>query len=58
MIIDTNGTKVPMLLNCGHDMCQNCIQFMYKKNKNIICEVCQTNYKYDTFCSYILLLFI
>lgn len=38
-----------MLLNCGHDMCKNCIKNMFKKNKMVTCEVCQVGYKYVTF---------
>lgn len=39
-IIDTRGPNVPLLLKCGHDMCRSCLKFMYKKNKQITCEVC------------------
>jgi len=38
---DIFGPKIPMLLNCGHDMCRNCIKFLFRKSKQISCEVCQ-----------------
>lgn len=38
-----------MLLACGHDMCRSCIKFMYKKNKQVICELCRADSMYETF---------
>ncbi|XP_022183496.1 RING finger protein 17 isoform X2 [Myzus persicae] len=32
-----------MLLACGHDMCRNCIKYLYRKNKQVICKVCRTD---------------
>ncbi|XP_025195551.1 RING finger protein 17-like isoform X2 [Melanaphis sacchari] len=40
---DVNGSKVPMLLACGHDMCRSCIKFMFRKKKQVICEICKTD---------------
>ncbi|XP_029343663.1 tripartite motif-containing protein 29 isoform X1 [Acyrthosiphon pisum] len=40
---DVYGPKNPMLLVCGHDMCRHCIKYLYKKNKQVICKVCQAD---------------
>jgi len=48
-IIDAHGPKIPMLLACGHDMCRNCIKYLYRKNKRVICKVCQTDIMYEHF---------
>lgn len=51
-IIDVYAPKNPMLLVCGHDMCRNCIKYLYKKNKQVICKVCQADCMYETFLFY------
>lgn len=38
-----------MLLNCGHDMCKNCLKFLFKRNRQVICEICQTDSMYEIF---------
>lgn len=41
-----------MLLHCGHDLCRKCVNFMYKKSKQIICKICHAVTKYESFVLY------
>lgn len=40
---DKKNYRIPVLLNCGHDLCRICFKFMSKTNKSIICEICQAH---------------
>jgi hypothetical protein len=42
-----------MLLNCGHDLCKGCLNYQFKKDKKVICDVCNADCKYDIFLTYI-----
>ncbi|XP_050532840.1 RING finger protein 17 isoform X2 [Daktulosphaira vitifoliae] len=46
---DINGPKIPLLLKCGHDMCRNCVKFLYKRNSEVTCFICEKvdNFKFD-----------
>lgn len=55
---DIHGSMVPILLNCGHDMCKKCLKYVYKTNKQIICPVCRACTKYKSFFLYYVNLFL
>uniref|UniRef100_A0A2S2QI16 Protein wech n=1 Tax=Sipha flava TaxID=143950 RepID=A0A2S2QI16_9HEMI len=42
---DSNKFKIPMLLNCGHDLCKGCLNYQFKKDKKVICDVCNADCK-------------
>jgi kelch-like protein 10 len=37
--------KIPRNLNCGHTVCEECLQIVYEKKKFLDCPTCR--YKHD-----------
>ena len=41
-----NELQLPKVLNCGHNVCSNCCQHLFRQNK-LICPICKQENTYN-----------